>query len=314
MAPQSEILVKADEVDEAGVDISTISTTDEGNVDAQIEARQKHDTIKPLANTVPSTRPILRREASAPPPPKQPPPPAPSQEESNPTDSLSLAQLKRLVSDLPKLEAAAYAYTYEDTRTLPEEVEEWFQYTEEDKQMLMGGKVAFSKKWSQHSSSHGGEAWLKTTPGERAKFIDGLLRDLSQLELPEQVKNLESLSYIALGIWHDTAGLEDDTLESNSVDYEPPNDRYRKCSEQVRWMHDAAKILHEAGAGQKLYDVMRILLDSDKLVTLLPFLATTLKSKTYQIFQDGRLDQWTFKSFKYSRSQRQEVHETDRPQ
>lgn len=286
-APQSEILVKADKVDEAGVDISTISATDDGNLDAQIEARQRHDTTKPLANTVPSTRPILRREASAPPPPNQPPPPAPPQEEPNPTDSLSLAQLKRLVSDLPKFEAAAYAYSYEDTRTFPEEVEEWFQYTEEDMQMLIGGKVAFSSKWPQSPSSHGGKAWLRADTGERVTFVDSLLQDLSQLDLPEQVKNLEALSYIALGIWYDTAGLEDDSLESNNVNYEPPNDRYRRCSEQVRWMRDATRILYEVGAGQKLYDVMRILLDNDKLVTLYPLFATILKSKAYKILQDG---------------------------
>ena len=270
MASQSEILVKADEVDEAGVDISTISTIDEDNLDAQIEARQKYDTTKPLANAVPSTRPILRREASAPPPPKQPPPPAPTQEEPNATDSLSLAQLKRLVSDLPKLEAAAYAYTYEDTRTFPEEMEEWFQYTEEDEKMLIGGKVAFGKKWLQFPSSDGGKFWLKAAPGERAAFVNSLLQELPHLDLQVQVQNLEALSYIALGIWHDTAGLEDDSLGPNSANYEPPNDRYRKCTEQVRWMRNAANTLHGLGAGQKLYDTMRLLLDNDKSVTLYP--------------------------------------------
>ncbi|KAL9120268.1 MAG: hypothetical protein Q9187_003175 [Circinaria calcarea] len=268
--PQSQILVKADEVDEAGVDISTISTTDDGSLDAQIEARQKHNTTKPLANAVSSTRPILRREASAPPPPKQPPPPAPHQEEPNPTDSLSLAQLKRLVSDLPKLEAAAYAYKYEDTRTFPEELEEWFQYTEEDKHMLTKGKVAFTTKWSRYPASNGGKLWLKADPEERAKFVESLLQDLPQLDYPEQVKNLGALSYIVLGIWNDTAGLEDDSTESNSVNYQPPNDRYRKCSEQVRWIHDGAKILYEVGAEQKLYDILRTLLDSDKSVVLFP--------------------------------------------
>lgn len=108
------IIVKADEVDESGADISTISPTDNtpSEFEARIETRRAQDaqvggTPRVLANAVaspakPSTRPILRRERSAPPPPQQPPPPAPSQQrDAGATDSLSLQQLRRLVTDLP---------------------------------------------------------------------------------------------------------------------------------------------------------------------------------------------------------------------
>ena len=43
---------------------------------------------------------------------------------------MSVAQLRSIVTNLPKLEPKAYAYSYEETRTFPEELEEWFQYTE----------------------------------------------------------------------------------------------------------------------------------------------------------------------------------------
>ncbi|KAL9633784.1 MAG: hypothetical protein Q9164_004495, partial [Protoblastenia rupestris] len=142
------IIVKADEVDEAGADISTISpqnASDESDFNARIESRRAQDaqsvsSPKILANAVPSlprpiSRPILRREGSTPAPPQQPPPPAPPQpreEGGNGTDSLSLLQLRRLVSDLPKIEPTAYAYEHDETRTFPEELEEWFQYIEEE--------------------------------------------------------------------------------------------------------------------------------------------------------------------------------------
>ena len=100
--PAREIFVRADEIDEAGADISAIALSDDAELQARVEARRAQDIARgpeearPLANAVPGVgggsrtgstgaksspvRPILRREGSSnqpPPPPRQPPPPAP---------------------------------------------------------------------------------------------------------------------------------------------------------------------------------------------------------------------------------------------
>lgn len=53
------------------------------------------------------------------------------------------------MTDLPKLEATAYAYDYSETRSLPEELEEWFSYTEEERYILLRAKQTFDEKWKQ---------------------------------------------------------------------------------------------------------------------------------------------------------------------
>ena len=46
----------------------------------------------------------------------------------NTSDSLNLMQLRKIVTELPKVEATPYAFTYSDAASLPEEIEEWFTY------------------------------------------------------------------------------------------------------------------------------------------------------------------------------------------
>ena len=223
--------------------------------------------ISPTDREIP-TRPTLRRESSAPAPPQQLPPPTP-QEDSNPTDSLSLVQLRRLVSDLPKLEATNYAYTYEDTRTFPEELEEWFQYTEEDEYMLMSGKKVFGDKWQLFMSSD--LSWVEATRAQRKAFITEQLRGFPTLNTIDRVRTLQATTYLALGVWNETAGLEDNTLKSSNGSFDPPNERYRSSSEQVRWIHNAAEMLAECGAAQQLYDIIRTICDNEKLVAAKTF-------------------------------------------
>ena len=280
------IIVKADEVDEAGADISTISPTDNtpSEFEARIETRRAQDaqigeSPKVLANAVPSppkslSRPILRREGSAPPPPQQPPPPAPPQQRSDlpgNADSLSLQQLRRLVTDLPKLEPTAYAYDYADTRSFPEELDEWFQYTEEERYMLLRAKQAFDDKWEQAQATRidpSDEAlhWTDVEETARKRFIEGALQALESPEISTRIASLECISYIALGAWAHTAGLEtggeDDEL--GVIGNDGP---YAKSRLQLRWIRNGVDLLSEAGAAQKLLDTLRKLSDNEQSVS-----------------------------------------------
>jgi len=286
------IIVKADEVDEAGADISTISPTDtsnESDFNDRIESRRAQDaqpggSPKILANAVPSpprpiARPILRREGSAPAPPQQPPPPTPAQqreESTNSTDSLSLQQLRRLVNDLPKVEPTAYAYEYAETRSFPEELEEWFQYTEEDRYMLLQAKKTFADKWEQARPEHStpsdkGLEWTDVEKEDRENFIQGALLALENPELSSRVKSLECISYVALGAWNDTAGVETEhrSTDLSAVDTKWLDAQSTKPVFHLKWITNGVEMLCEHGAAQKLVDVLKKLWESEQSVSRL---------------------------------------------
>ena len=282
------IIVKADEVDEAGADISTISPADgsESEFNARIESRRAQDaqaggSPKILANAVlnPSratSRPILRREGSAPAPPQQPPPnPPQSQDEpTNATDSLSLLQLRRLVTDLPKLEPTAYAFEYSETRSFPEELQEWFSYTEEERYMLLQAKESFSEKWEQAQAerpdpSDKALGWTDAEPEDRESFIVRAIKALDNPELSSRVKSLECISYVALGVWGDTAGIdvEDDEVDLSAAAKKWVDAQNTKSKLQLKWIINGTRMLCKNGAVQKLFDVLRRLWESEQSVS-----------------------------------------------
>ena len=282
------IIVKADEVDEAGADISTISPADgsESEFNARIESRRAQDaqaggSPKILANAVPNppranARPILRREGSAPAPPQQPPPnPPQSQDEpSNATDSLSLLQLRRLVTDLPKLEPTAYAFEYSETRSFPEELQEWFSYTEEERYVLLQAKETFNEKWEQTQAERPDSpdrviGWMDVEPEYRESFIVEAIRGLDNPELSSRVKSLECISYIALGLWGDTAGInvEDEEVALSAAAKKWVDTQNTKTKLQLKWIMNGTRQLCKNGVVQKLFDVLRRLWESEQSVS-----------------------------------------------
>ncbi|CAD6591782.1 MAG: Factor arrest protein 11 [Alectoria sarmentosa] len=298
------IIVKADEVDEAGADISTISPTDvpESEFTERIESRRAHDaqsSPKILANAVPSppraiNRPILRREGSALPPPQQAPPAPPQrqEEQKNPTDSLSLLELKRLVTDLPKLEPTAYAYDYSETRSFPEELEEWFSYTEEERYMLLRAKQTFDEKWEQAQaeqpvSSDKALQWQDVSEEDRESFMIGAIQALQNPEISSRVKSLECLSYVALGVWGDTAGIEkeDERNDLTAVDNKWLDSSNTKSKLQLKWIVNGTRMLCELDAVQKLLDVLIKLWESEQDVDM---------SDDGPPSQDDKIASWRF--------------------
>ena len=285
------IIVKADEVDESGVDISTISPTNttESDFNDRIESRRAQDaqpvgSPKILANAVPSPprpvpRPLLRREGSTPAPPQQPPPPAPprqQQEESNPTDSLSLLQLRRLVGDLPKIEPTAYAYEYEETRSFPEELQEWFQYSEEERYMLLRAKEGFEEQWDQMTAGRSGMGstgvdWTEARAQAREKFVRGAAVALESEDLVTRVKSLGCMAYIALGTWGDTAGVEKETGEHDVLQSAAQwlDSQSTKPKYQLSWIIAGVGLLSTLSTVQRLVQILHGLWDSEQSVSRL---------------------------------------------
>ena len=283
------IIVKADEVDEAGADISTISpeNASESEFTDRIESRRAQDAQpgarpKNLANSVekPVVRQILRREGSVPAPPQQPPPPAPpqrSEDTSSNTDSLSLLQLKRIVADIPKGEPTAYAYDYSETRSFPEELQEWFQYSEGERHMLLRAKHTFIQTWEKaHSerpeSSDEALEWTDVEEEDRLWFMRCAVKALDSNLSVSRLKSLECISYVALGAWDDTAGVEGDVTEEVSVGEEDARwieSRKINSTVQLNWIVRGAKILFSNGAVRRLVKLLNEMWINEQSVSLL---------------------------------------------
>lgn len=156
-------------------------------------------------------RPLLVRNSSSqplppavPPPPSQPPPPPMGNAPVPPSDSLSLAQLRRIVADFPKADPVAYDFTYEDMGPLEEEIDEWFVYQPSQWARLDAAQVAFDTQWEQDFGA--AKQWFDVSGHARAKFVQNALHGLSSNEAKDRLGSLGCLVYIVLGRWRQTAG------------------------------------------------------------------------------------------------------------
>ncbi len=261
-----QLIVKADEVDQDGTAIQSPSRQ------LPLSALDQRDGVAPATSRtvqVKSTRPVLKRDGSAPPPPSQPPPPAPpsqQQDPDTPADSLSLPQLKQLVSQFPKVEQRAYAFQHTDAQSFAEEIEEWFQYTEQDATMILRAKDTFEQKWRSFSEFHKEFAdedstWIDVSSDVRKNILLSVLSSLNHSNPLIRIESLEVMFYILGGTWAITAGLErQDESEDRSTHEDVDN---RSNAVQLEWMHKGADLLLECSGLQKLQDCMKTIFDDD---------------------------------------------------
>lgn len=270
--------VKADEVDQTGTDISTVS---DDQLMAEVAEGLKgyasqgvQDPVESgsaLGNIKPSARPELRRDSAAPPPPRQPPPPAPVQQNGEePADSLSLGQLRRIVQELPKLEQPAYAFKYADSQPFPDELDEWFQYSEPDRIMLLGTKVSFEYNWksfcARECSSPGEISWLSANHNLRKSFIEQMLHGFHNSDLFARIESLEAVCYAMLGVWGLTAGKVSDDYPDEPTPHEAA-ETPRTRSMQITWIEKNVLLVQECGGIPALYGYMRKGFDKEKTST-----------------------------------------------
>jgi len=167
---------------------------------------------RPTAGPPPSRPPLLRGAISQPPPSVPPPPsgPPPDPNTANgasqqPPDSLSLAQLRRIVAEFPRSEPVAYDFVYEDTGHLDEEVDEWFVYQPAQFSRLYCAQRAFETNWQ---AKFGPDFdWNDADVEERKGFLKEMLNSVG-LEEAEDANRLAvfGLVYVVLGRWAETAG------------------------------------------------------------------------------------------------------------
>lgn len=262
--------VKADEVDQTGTDISPVP--DDQLMEEVVEGLRQ-ERVSQNAPSEPSgippqaekpRRPELRRETAAPPPPMQPPPPAPGQQTMDKSPgSLNLEQLRRIMQEMPRIEQPAYAFEYADAQPFVEEIEEWFQYNEFDRVILVGMKSSFDHQWlvssdSGQSSGDVPSSWTDTSDAVRKNFMQRMLRDLTDDDLYSRIEALEAICYLLTGVWGITAKRAvpeyPEDLPPRTVEQTP-----KFKSLQIRWIENNVSLLQDcSGIGALLEYLSRV--------------------------------------------------------
>src|ERR1700712_3898433 len=155
MVDEADLILPSDSSSMSNGNYGQDSTSNEATGDLDSNADSSKPQLPRDGISLP-TRPGMRRDYSVPAP-RQPPPPTPPPQlpdlAGNPTDSLSLQQLRRLVQELPKVEPTPYAFTYQDAATFAEELQEWFTYSIEERARISKAQSSFSQEWGSYNNS-----------------------------------------------------------------------------------------------------------------------------------------------------------------
>jgi hypothetical protein len=208
-----------------------------------------------LTTTTPSNpdpaRPSLQRNQLPPDPPNQPPPAAPN---TQPADSLSLAQLRRIVSEFPRAEAAAYDFEYADTASHGEEIDEWFSYQFWSFVRNNNAQRAYESQWEHDLAAKEEEVtWDQAAEDVKSTFIRQALDEMKSHEPVTCTAAIGRLVYLVLGRWVDTAGP-------------PPGDKTKlrtfATPRQLAAMKAGVKAIAELGGIPVIWQELRYVLDS----------------------------------------------------
>jgi hypothetical protein len=215
----------------------------------------------PESPAVSSTgRPQLQRNQPQPPPPHQPPPPPAPQQIGNPTDSLSLMQLRRIVTEFPRIEPIAYAFKYADTASYEEEIEEWFSYNDAEFTRLRNAQETFERRWKKFET----RSWGTADKDTQEAFIKREITGLQATDPRRRCKSLQTLLHISLGVWDETAGLETSTPDSAG----PESNTEGKAKSwtvatrtQVESIWSGVQLITTCGGVSQIYDLMKRVFD-----------------------------------------------------
>ncbi len=254
------------------MDIADTGLGDSPGVGGDKNTQTSEDQIREQqhpANIMLPSRPQIRREQPQPPPPQQPPPPpAPVQGQSSEpsTDSLSLMQLKRLVTDMPRTEPTLYAFNYADTASFPEEIEEWFSYSDEEQTGLLDSKMLFDIAWEGFreglSSPERETSWQKASKKMKDRFVSSQVNKLEEVSSVVNSQRVAVLLYIALGAWGeigdgDPVDRKRQEHESSSLKIPPRDVKYLQHRIHIERIIAGTKLLQEQGAFPIIFAILK---------------------------------------------------------
>ncbi|KAK1754771.1 required for hyphal anastomosis [Echria macrotheca] len=240
---------------------STPKSVDEG--DTGIEDAGPDTPLEPPPDNglpAPSRPSLQRNQASQPPPavppaPSFPPPPSPAGntgqpggQPGQPQDSLSLAQLRRIVAEFPRTEPIAYDYVYTDTGPIEEEIDEWFMYNFWQWVRLNAANRAFHSAWGRVFQDN---AWEEVGDEARERFVKMALAAVRSQDRSARGEAVGTLVYLVLGRWTET--VRSATVPSLR------NTKMRSAATKVQLtaMKEGVKLLVACGGLPLVWDALR---------------------------------------------------------
>lgn len=163
-----------------------------------------------------------------------------------PQDSLSLAQLRRIVAEFPRTEPIAYDYVYTDMGPVEEEVDEWFMYNFWQWVRLNAADRAFHGAWGRLVQQQHGEAdqWEGMDAAAREAFVKTLLGALSSQDKAVKVEAVGALVYLVLGRWTESLRGASVTVPSGRA---AGKMRSAATKVQLLAMREGVKVLAQCG-------------------------------------------------------------------
>ncbi|KAG4305518.1 hypothetical protein PORY_001074 [Pneumocystis oryctolagi] len=146
-----------------------------------------------------------------------------------PKDSLTLLQLRKILSDVHEKNTLRYDFVYTDTDTLENELEEWYDGCNIN---IIQGKIFFKSFFR--------EKWVNYEIKKKKKIICHCLNNLNSNNAKERVKSFVILFYLSQGNYGETKNQQN----------------------QMHWIFENNKIMNECGALRILYDSIRECIDS----------------------------------------------------
>jgi DNA replication initiation complex subunit (GINS family) len=168
-------------------------------------------------------------------------------------------QLKKIVTDFPKIDPTSYAFTYADTASFEEEVDEWFSYNEAEYRRLNRAKDTFERRWKKFA----GTAWLDVEQEQREKFVEREVKGLHATDLRRRCKSLQTILHIILGVWDVTAGTKPTAVETEASkskdkenEAEAPKPKTKATPFQLEHMKLGIALFSRADGIDVLFNVM----------------------------------------------------------
>ncbi|KAF4119627.1 to protein required for hyphal anastomosis [Geosmithia morbida] len=176
--------------------------------------------------------------------------PASTAVEAAPTDSLTLLQLRRMMTELHGTEPLAYDFMYTDTAPHAEEIDEWFTYQFWQWVRLNSAQRAFERDWEDESGADSAAAaaagepaatrtrtrtWEAAGDEVRARFVRTAVSGVRSDDAATRSTSIGKLLYLVLGRWGDTAMPNTPVDDCRSVASVPQLEAIR---DGVRWLAD----------------------------------------------------------------------------
>jgi hypothetical protein len=177
-------------------------------------------------------------------------------------------QLRRIVTEFPKADPTSYAFSYTDTATFDEEIDEWFSYNEAEFKRLQKARDTFDRRWRKFEGvewlEDGENNWLQAEDFQRGSFVQGEINGLLATDLRRRCKCLQTILHVVLGVWNETAGLQPEDLpakgketETNAEPREGTKKKTRATGSQLEHMKTGILLIATGDGIARLFQVMQ---------------------------------------------------------